>query len=242
MRRSMDSAPLISIIIPALNEAANIGAAIRSARGATVPHEIIVVDARSTDDTVRIAEEEGGRVVSCAHRQRAAQMNLGANSALGSVLLFLHADTRLGAGAMSAIDDALRDPRVFGGAFARRYDSPSRFLAATCWLASLRNRLIGWHLGDQAIFVRAAVFQRCGAFPEVALFEDLAFSRKLARCGRVVTLVPPVLSSARRFAKGAALRTAQDFLLTCRYLLRGLPPASDARLTLNTTPPQLHHI
>jgi hypothetical protein len=51
-------------------------------------------------------------------------------------------------------------------------------------------------------------------------FEDVDFSRRLARKGRLVTLRPPVLSSARRFAEGAVKRTAKDIFLTMRYLLR----------------------
>ena len=220
----MNSAPapptaFISVIIPALNEAEVIRPTLRSVNCPSIKHEVIVADGGSADGTVTIAEAAGARIVHSQCAQRAAQMNLGAGAARGEVLLFLHADTRLGEGALRAIDDALRDPFLVGGAFARRYDSPSLFLRATCWLAEVRSRLCGWHLGDQAIFARADTFQRCGRFAEMDQFEDLTFSRALARCGRVVTLRPPVLSAARRFAQdGPLLRTTKDVLLTCRYL------------------------
>lgn len=226
---SVDSAPpfapLISVIIPTLDEAAAIAATIQSVRVHSPAYEIIVVDAGSTDETAPLAQSSGARVIACPQRQRAAQMNLGAAEARGEVLLFLHADTRLQPESLPAIRDALRDPRVVGGAFARRYESPSRVLAVTCWLASLRNRFVGWHLGDQAIFVRREVFQHCGGFAPVDVFEDLDFSRKLGRYGEVVTLQPPVVSAARRFSSdGPLLRTLKDFLLTCRYLARGSVP------------------
>lgn len=221
------AAPFISVIIPAWNEAAGIAATIRSVHCLFIKHEIIVVDAGSADETARIAENAGARVIESPRRQRAAQMNLGAANARGGVFLFLHADTRLGPGSLLAIREALRDPRVVGGAFARHYDSPSRVLAVTCWLANLRNRFFGWHLGDQAIFARCYVFQRCGPFADADLFEDLDLSRKLACCGRLVTLRPPVISAARRFAKdGPWLRTVKDLFLTCRYLACGLAPAA----------------
>ena len=224
---SKPPAPFVSVIIPAWNEAAGLAATIGSAQCPFIKHEILVVDGGSADATVQIASENGCRVFHSARRQRAAQMNLGAAHARGEVFLFLHADTRLAPGAFSAMREALRDSRVVGGAFARRYDSPSRLLAVTCRLAQLRNRLVGWHLGDQAIFARGHIFQRCGPFAEVAQFEDLDFSRQLRRCGRIVTLQPPVRSAVRRFAKdGALLRTAKDFLLTCGYFLRGLPAAT----------------
>lgn len=221
---SYPPAPFVSVIIPAWNEAAGIGAAITSVHCLFIAHEVIVVDAGSGDATARLAESAGARVLEGPRRQRAAQMNLGAAQARGDVLLFLHADTRLRPGSLLAIREALRDPRVIGGAFARRYDSPSRVLAAMCRMADWRNRFLGWHLGDQAMFVRSHVFQRCGPFAEVDRFEDLDLSRRLSRCGRLVTLLPPVLSAARRFAKDGPLwRTTKDFFLTCAYLLHGLP-------------------
>ena len=178
---------------------------------------------------------QGGRVISAPRAQRGAQMNLGAARATAEILLFLHADTILPPDALRAICCALRDPQVVGGAFARRYASPSPLLAATCWLADFRSRVLGWHLGDQAIFVRRKIFEHCGRFAEVARFEDLDFSRKLRARGRVVTLWPPVVSSARRFAKdGALLRTAKDLALVLRYHLLGLPSAKT--LPSTTTP------
>lgn len=231
MAATFDPQPFVSVIIPVLDEAATIAATIASARCSFMEGDILVVDGGSTDDTLREAARAGGRVLVSPRRQRAAQMNLGAAQARGEVLLFLHADTRLQPGALLAIREALRDPRVVGGAFVRRYDPPSPMLAATCRLATLRNRLWGWHLGDQAIFVRAHVFQRCRPYVEVDRFEDLDFSRRLARCGRLVTLRPPVISSARRFlARGPVLTTLRDLWLTFQYLARGLPPAraSDA--------------
>ena len=220
-----DQFPFVSVIIPAFNEAANIGETIARAQCPFIPNEIIVVDGGSMDETIRISENAGARVIRAGRRQRAAQMNAGAAMARGHVLLFLHADTLLAADALLAIREALRDPRVVGGAFVRRYDSSSRILAATCRLAALRNRFLGWHLGDQAMFARSHVFMRCGPFAEVDQFEDLDFSRKLSRCGTIVTLSPAVISSSRRFSKlGPVRRTFFDILLTCRYLLKGLPP------------------
>ena len=85
----------ISIIIPVLNEAANVVAALDAlaplrARGA----EIIVVDGGSSDDTAALAKPLADFVIASA-RGRAVQMNAGAALARGDVLLFLHADTRL---------------------------------------------------------------------------------------------------------------------------------------------------
>jgi len=216
---------MISVIIPTLNEEHSLGITIDSVRHGQIPAEIIVVDAGSSDRTIQVAAEHRTAVQRAAVRQRAAQMNLGAASATHDILLFLHADTRLPVNGLQQIVNALSDSRVGGGGFVRRFDSPSLFLKLTCTLAELRNRTIGWHLGDQAIFVRKNLFQQLKGFAPLNQFEDLDFSRRLAGLSRLVTLRPPVISSPRRFEKdGAILRTFRDCQLTLRYFSHARPP------------------
>ena len=111
-------------------------------------------------------------------------MNLGAAAARGCILLFLHADTLLPSGALAKIADAIDRRGAVGGAFSRRYGSRSVTLAITARFAVLRNRLFGWHLGDQAIFVRHDIFDRLGGYRDIPIFEDLDFSRRLRRLGK----------------------------------------------------------
>jgi rSAM/selenodomain-associated transferase 2 len=203
----------ISVIMPALNEARELPETIRRAAGA---FEIIIADGGSDDGT----QDFKGATIIRAPLGRALQMNAGAAAATGDVFLFLHADTWLQPGSFDSIRSALAFPRVSGGAFERRFRSNSLFLRATCGLAKFRNRAIGWHLGDQAIFCRAEVFRELAGFANMRAFEDVDFSRRLARKGRLVTLRPPVLTSARRFAEGPVKRTCKDLVLTMRYLLR----------------------
>lgn len=217
---------MISVIIPTYNEAAAIGATLDPIAQNKTDKEVIVVDADSGDATIELAREKVSRVLFSPQRQRAYQLNLGARYARGTTLLFLHADTLLPALALDCIVEALSNRRVVGGGFARRYNSRSCFLRVTCLLASLRTRSTGWFLGDQAIFVRREKFAELGGFRDLDLFEDLDFSRRMAEAGQVVTLDPPVISSARRFkARGEALATLSDFWLTCRYLAGADPNA-----------------
>ncbi|MBI4326917.1 MAG: TIGR04283 family arsenosugar biosynthesis glycosyltransferase [Chloroflexi bacterium] len=222
---------MISVIIPTCNEAALLPETLDHLKANPTPHEILVVDAHSTDTTAQRAQAAGARVVLSATRQRAAQMNLGAAQAVGDVLLFVHADTWMPAGALQAMEQALRDPQVAGGAFARRFQSPSLFLQLSCRLAEGRGRLLGWHFGDQALFARQSVFHQLGGYRPWPLFEDLDFSRRLASAGQVVTLRPAVWTSARRFtARGPILTTLADAWLTCRYLLGADPAILAAKL------------
>jgi rSAM/selenodomain-associated transferase 2 len=215
---------MISVIIPTFNEACYLPATFDAIERNEGAHEVIVVDADSFDATIHVALEHGARVVWSSVRQRASQMNLGAQSARGDILLFLRADTRLPKNALQKIEYVIAKPHLVGGGFARRYDSPSWFLRGTCALAGMRARLIGWFLGDQAIFVRREVFKILGGFRHLNLFEDLDFSRRMRREGRVVTLRPPVISSARRFSLCRPWRTTWcDLSMTWRYL-RGVDP------------------
>jgi len=227
--RCVTDEPLVSVIIPAVNEAATLGATIAAIRSETRPFEIIVVDAQSSDETRAIATAAGARLVPCARRQRAHQLNLGARQAWGSILLFVHADTLLPANGLDRVAEEMRNPEIVGGAFRRRYASPSPLLRLTCFLAQCRNVTIGWHLGDQAMFARRALFFQLGGFRDVDQFEDLDFSRRLKRLGRIVTLTPCVTSSSRRFERGALRTTSRDLGLTIRYLFEGLPPARTNR-------------
>lgn len=213
----MTHRPQISVIIPVANEAHALPGCL--GRIAGLPNEIIVVDAESEDETAAVARRFGCELLSFPQRHRARQMNFGAAQAVGHILLFLHADTLLPPGALARIIAAIDRRGAIGGAFSRRYRSRSLTLALTSRLAALRNRVAGWYLGDQAIFVRRDIFEEMNGYRDLPIFEDLDFSRRLRRLGKTVTLTPPVLSSARRFAARGPLRTTvADLALTRRYL------------------------
>ena len=147
----------LSIIMPVLNEAAGIEAALRAlapfrARGV----EVIVVDGGSHDGTAALARPLADRVLS-APRGRAAQMNAGAAAATGDVLLFLHADTRLPQDADRLILDGLKDHQW--GRFDVRFDGGG-LLRLVAMMMNTRSRLTGIATGDQAMFVTRAAFER----------------------------------------------------------------------------------
>ena len=194
----------LSVIIPALNEAEQIEAAIRSAAAPDV--EVIVVDGGSDDDTAARAAATGA-IVLAARRGRAAQMNAGAARARGDALLFLHADTRLPAGYEAAVGAALADPAVAGGRFDLRLEPSSPLLALTAALINLRSRASGIATGDQALFARGAVFEAMRGFPDLPLMEDIAFTRALKRHGRSAALRARVTTSSRRWRRHGVART-----------------------------------
>jgi rSAM/selenodomain-associated transferase 2 len=216
----MNNATSISIIVPVLNEAAQLPASLASVGRLDGSIQLIVVDGGSTDDSVTVANRWAAQTLVSPIRQRAAQMNLGADAAKGDVLLFLHADTRLPENWRNVLATEMRsDAACVGGAFRRRFDSPSFFLRTTCRLSDWRGSLFNWFLGDQAIFVRRDVFRALGGFANLERCEDLDFSIRLARVGKSRLLPTTVLSSARRFEKRGPLRqTLRDFATAISFL------------------------
>lgn len=209
----------VSIVIPTLNEEALVEGQVRRCLLLNPRPEVIVADGESRDATLSMARAAGALTMACAGRGRALQMNAGAAAASGDVLLFLHADLILPQAAYSAMLEALRDPRVTGGAFRRRFDSPSLLLRLGCRLADLRGTALGIFLGDQAQFVRKEVFQRLGGYPEMLLFEDLAFSSILSRHGATCLVREKVIASSRRFCReGSLRRLSLNVWLTLLYL------------------------
>ena len=190
--------------------------------------EIIVVDGGSRDATLTVARPLVDRVLVAA-RGRAAQMNAGAAVAVGDVLLFLHADTHLPTGWATVVRGALADPAVLSGRFDVRLDATGLLYRAIGRLISWRSRLTRVASGDQALFVRRAVFERLGGYPPFPLMEDLALSRALKRAGRVACLRETVVTSARRWRHRGVLRTVLLMWGLRLAYYAGVPPERLAR-------------
>lgn len=199
----MSEAVALSIVMPVLDEAHGIEAALHAlaslrARGV----EVIVVDGGSRDATMNLARPHADHVVS-APRGRASQMNAGAAAAKGSALLFLHADTRLPTNADRLVLEALAH-RAWGR-FDVRFDAGGMF-AVIALMMNLRSRWTGIATGDQALFMTREAFTRAGGFPAIALMEDIALSARLKRIGRPAALRARVTTAARRWQKHGTLR------------------------------------
>ena len=197
----------LSIIMPVLNEEAVLADALNSLaefrrRGA----EVIVVDGGSCDRTVDLARTFADQVI-IAPRGRAKQMNAGAAVAQGNVLLFLHADTRVPRNADRLIVDGLAQSERSWGRFDVRIAGRRPLLRLVEAMMNLRSRLTGIATGDQAMFVTGAAFTACGGYPDIALMEDVAISRKLKRLGPPLCLRMRAITSGRKWQHDGVLRT-----------------------------------
>lgn len=138
---------------------------------------------------------------------RAKQMNAGASQSRADVLLFLHADTHLPDGARQAVEEALADPACVGGRFDLRFERDRGLAWVIARLISLRSRWSGIATGDQALFVRREVFASLGGFTDIPIMEDVDFTRRLKRAGRVAPLRALVTTSFRRWERRGTVRT-----------------------------------
>jgi rSAM/selenodomain-associated transferase 2 len=205
----------ISVIIPTLNEERTITATL--AHTATLGFdELIVVDGGSTDETPALVESYRLSTQSSALSPiqwvtapcgRARQMNEGAKTSGGEILLFLHADTQLPDDAKSMIDTTLADQRMVGGRFDVRFVPPSMWGTIISRMMNWRSRLSGLATGDQALFVRRPIFKQMGGFTDMPLMEDIDFSRRLKRQGATAALTATVTTSFRRWEQQGPLRT-----------------------------------
>lgn len=197
----------LAIVIPALNEAANLSRLLPDLARGCPGADIVVVDGGSGDDTAAVVARHGGPRLLASARSRALQMNHGARATSGDTLLFLHADTRLPEGAARAIEQALAEPGVAGGRFDVRFDNDRPLFRMIAWFMNARSRASGICTGDQAIFVRRADFEAVGGYPEIPLMEDIELSRRLKRRGRLRALRLRVTTSARKWEREGPLRT-----------------------------------
>ena len=227
------SAFTLSIILPVLNEAAGMAAAL-AALGPLVDNgaQIIVVDGGSTDATVAIALTTCSPSIKVVHasKGRAVQMNAGAEHAAGKALLFLHADTLLPDGADVLVQTALASGQHVWGRFDVRIEGQSMWLPVVAALMNLRSKLTGIATGDQAIFMTHAAFTSRRGFAAQLLMEDIDMSQRLLKLSRPACLPQKVVTSGRRWDTRGVWRTIVLMWRLRFAFWRGIPPEQLAQL------------
>ncbi|WP_339485896.1 TIGR04283 family arsenosugar biosynthesis glycosyltransferase [Pseudomonas sp. EL_65y_Pfl2_R95] len=220
--------PLLSVIIPARNEAQTLPlllhdlSALRAA-GA----ELIVVDGASDDATCDVAAAYVDQLLS-SKPGRALQMNTGAAAARGDYLWFVHADTRISAGSIQCLLDTLLE-RPLWGRFDVRLSGQGMVLRLIGTMINLRSRVSAIATGDQGIFVARATFESLEGYASIALMEDVELCTRLKVLARPRCLRPALLTSSRRWEQNGVLRTVVlMWRLRLAYYV-GVSPESLAR-------------
>jgi rSAM/selenodomain-associated transferase 2 len=221
----------ISVIIPTLNAADDIGPAlvsISSLDGLAMIREVIFSDGGSSDDIHNIAQECGAALI-VTEPGRGGQLQAGAAVAKGEWLLFLHADTALEAGWERALNTFMRDHSDKVGYFRFALNDSGLMPRLLECLVAFRCRLLALPYGDQALFISRAVYDQVGGYGLIPLMEDVEFVRRLGR-GRLRLIDKKAVTSASRYkADGYCRRMVRNFCCLTLYWF-GMPPARIKRL------------
>jgi len=218
--------PDISIIIPVYQEETIICETLDTLKklDGCASAEIIVVDGDAAYRTIRAIRSYPVKTLA-APKGRSRQMNAGAAIARGAVLLFLHADSRLPRDALSRIRRVVFTQNTDAGAFELAIDASGPAFRVIERMASWRSRLTRIPYGDQAIFIKRAVYKDLGGYHPIPIMEDINLMQRIKKSGGKIAIIrQKVRTSARRWHKEGVLTcTLRNWLISSAYYL-GMPP------------------
>lgn len=213
----MPDRPLLSVVIPTLDEETTVGSLLSDLVALSVRAEVIVADGGSTDLTRDICRAAGATIVQSA-AGRGVQLRAGADAARAPLLFFVHADARLDRAALALLDEIAVARPPCAMAFRLRIDARGLAFRLIEWGANVRSRLLRLPYGDQGLLVRREDYVRAGGYPPVPVFEDVALVRALGEVTSVHVLDAAIDVSPRRWrVDGALRRTLSNWFLLGRY-------------------------
>lgn len=192
---------MLSVIIPTLNEEKALPETLDTLFRQTTDEEIIVVDGGSTDKTKNICEQYPEVEFIKSKKGRAAQLNTGARSASGDILLFLHADTLLPENALNTITTQINQKQYEAGGFKHSFGNKDWRLKLISFLDNRRCHKTRIIYGDQAMFIKRDLFNQLNGFPDVSIMEDIYFCEQLVKHTTPVIIDSYVETDPRKFIK-----------------------------------------
>ena len=196
----------ISIIIPTLNEAENIGQLISYLlkNGNENLSELLVVDGGSNDGTCRIARDAGAKVIICPSKGRSCQMNEGAKNSTGEILYFVHADTIPPASFMIDLQEAIGEGFPMG-CYRFKFDSNKMILKFNAYMT--RFDKLYCRGGDQTLFVTREVFEELNGYRhDYKIMEEYDFMVRARKKYSFKIIPKEVIVSARKYEKRSWFR------------------------------------
>jgi len=208
---------MISVIIPTFNEEKNIKTIIAQFKSET-NLEIIVVDGGSTDNTLAAIKNFDLKIIK-TKKNRASQLNAGANIAKGDIFFFLHADCLIEAGSLNAIEQCI-SAGFIGGCLRQKINSSKRIYRFIEKSGNIRAKISKIFYGDQTIFIKKKIFLKINGFDNVPLFDDIMFTKKMRNAGKTCMLPSKVFVSARRWEKQGIVKTTFiNWIVSIGFLL-----------------------
>lgn len=214
---------MISVVIPTLNAASRLGACLEALVQPAIEglvKEVIVADGGSTDDTLKIADGFGARILS-APPGRGGQMKTGAAAASSDWLLFLHGDTVLEPGWADETRLFIEKNVYYAAVFTLAFDAKGFAPKIVAAGAMMRTRFMKSPYGDQGLFISKATYQDIGGYEDMPLFEDVEIVMRLMRTNGPHALhifASKAVTSAKRYEdEGYLRRVLKNSILLTRY-------------------------
>ena len=218
MVKRKNSTKMISIVIPTYNESRVILRCLDSVFIQNENYEIIIIDAGNDKTLEKIKKYKKIKYFTCK-KGRSSQMNKGARHASGDILLFLHADTILPVNALEEIEKTFREGFV-GGGFHQQFTEKNLLLRLVSFRSNFRSSFFKIFFGDQAIFVKKEVFEKLGGFKQIPIMEDLDFSKRMKKLGKLKTIKNKITISGRKYLEKGIIRLSfVYFILMIMYHL-----------------------
>lgn len=212
----------ISVIIPIWRESDTAVILVRDLKSWPHVREVIVSAAEPVSALRAELKKTGASLLDNAEPNRGQQLNRGAQIATGEWLLFHHADSELRREHVEVLA-ALNGTDAVGGAFFRAFDERHPHLRFLEPLERWHSRAFGTIYGDQSIFVRREHFLKMGGFAPLPLMEDVEFSARLRRSGKIQLLDPPVRTCAGMQIERGAWKVTMRNLLFLILFRCGVP-------------------
>lgn len=213
---------MISVIIPTYNDEQTINTTISNLQQNAYKRllkEIIVVDGGSSDNTVSEAEKAGAVVIRSIRKNRAVQLNLGAQYATGKILYFIAPGSTPPKHFTNEIVRATQQGFFFGF-FTMKFDYQNWILNMLSQLT--KNRIKFSRLDNQSLFVIQELFEKTGKFREDhMLHEDTEMINRLKRYSRYTILKEQVIPYTQKYHQHGLLRAEIAYLITHLMYVRG---------------------
>ena len=220
---------MISIITPIINERENIRPFLDHLNTIQGDFELILIDGGSSDGTITEVNKYRDRFIRelkllKTSQGRGKQMNKGADSAKGDILLFLHVDCTIEKDSIIVIEKEIKEHKIIGGGMIQSFSQPDFFLQFISHYGNVRTRMTKMFFGDFGIFVRRDIFKKIGGYDDIIYLEDVEFCKKAKKYGKLKQIDKKIVTSPRRFLSKGKIKITAVFILSLLPNIVGVRP------------------
>lgn len=198
LNKYVKNTPLISIVIPTLNESKTLPLILSDLSEISDICEILIIDSKSIDKTEDIAFIHGCKFRKLDIKNRGLQLNYGAKISSGIWLLFIHADSRLKSGWSKEIRQIIKNNSELIYYFNFSIDNKKFIFRLLEFLVNLRCLFFKTPYGDQGLFINKNNYFKKNGFKEIPIMEDIDFIKRIDK-KFLISLRTSILTNSRKW-------------------------------------------